>query len=63
LEGIERVQVTVAGQVQDLITGLNEVKIKILNVAPTEPWSPCKPPKVRLPRHQASAKAWRSSSV
>jgi len=34
-----------------------------LNVAPTEPWSPCKPPKVRLPRHQASAKAWRSSSV
>jgi hypothetical protein len=34
-----------------------------LNVAPTEPWSPCKPYKIRLPRHQASARAWRSSSV
>ena len=34
-----------------------------LNVAPTELWSPCKPPKVRLPRHQASAKAWRSSAL
>jgi transposase len=32
LEGIERVRVTVAGQVQELITGLNEVKIKILRL-------------------------------
>jgi transposase len=30
LEGIERVRVTVEGKVRDLITGLNEVKIKIL---------------------------------
>jgi hypothetical protein len=36
---------------------------EFLNVAPTEPWSPCKPHKVRLPRHQTSARAWRSSSV
>ena len=34
-----------------------------LNVAPTKPWSPCKPHKVRLPRHQAAARACRSSSV
>ena len=32
LEGIERVRVTVAGQVRALITGLNEVKIKILHL-------------------------------
>jgi transposase len=32
LEGIERVRVTVAGQVQELITGLNAVKIKILRL-------------------------------
>jgi len=32
LEGIERVRVKVAGQVQELITGLNEVKIKILRL-------------------------------
>jgi len=32
LEGIERVRVTVDGQVRDLITGLNEVKIKILRL-------------------------------
>jgi transposase len=32
LEGIERVRVTVAGQVRELITGLNEVKIKILRL-------------------------------
>ena len=32
LEGIERVRVTVNGQVQDLITGLNEVKMKILHL-------------------------------
>jgi hypothetical protein len=30
LEGIERVRVTVAGPVRALITGLQEVKIKIL---------------------------------
>jgi transposase len=30
LEGIERVRLTVDGEVRDLITGLNEVKIKIL---------------------------------
>jgi len=32
LEGIERVRVKVEGQVQELITGLNEVKIKILRL-------------------------------
>ena len=32
LEGIERVRVTVAGEVHDLITGLNAVKIKILRL-------------------------------
>jgi hypothetical protein len=32
LEGIERVRVTVEGQVRELITGLNEVKIKILRL-------------------------------
>jgi transposase len=32
LEGIERVRVKVAGQVQELITGLNEVKINILRL-------------------------------
>ncbi len=32
LEGIERVRVTVNGQVRDLITGLHEVKIKILHL-------------------------------
>ncbi len=32
LEGIERVRVTVEGEVHDLITGLNEVKIKILRL-------------------------------
>jgi transposase len=32
LEGIERVRVTVAGQVRELITGLHEVKIKILRL-------------------------------
>jgi transposase len=32
LDGIERVRVTVDGQVRDLITGLNEVKIKILHL-------------------------------
>jgi transposase len=32
LEGIERVRVQVEGQVQELITGLNEVKIKILRL-------------------------------
>jgi transposase len=32
LEGIERVRVTVEGKVHDLITGLNEVKIKILRL-------------------------------
>ncbi|MCZ6873983.1 MAG: hypothetical protein O7G88_10715 [bacterium] len=30
LEGIERVRVRVEGKVEELITGLNEVKIKIL---------------------------------
>lgn len=32
LEGIERVRVTVNGQVRELITGLNEVKMKILHL-------------------------------
>jgi transposase len=32
LDGIERVRVTVGGQVRDLITGLNEVKIQILHL-------------------------------
>src|SRR5438128_2319738 len=32
LEGIERVRLMVEGQVRDLITGLNEVKIKILRL-------------------------------
>jgi transposase len=32
LEGIERVRVMIDGQVRDLITGLNEVKIKILRL-------------------------------
>ena len=32
LDGIEPVRVTVDGQVRDLITGLNEVKIKILHL-------------------------------
>lgn len=32
LEGIERVRVTVDGQVRNLITGLNEVNIKILRL-------------------------------
>jgi transposase len=32
LEGIERVRVTVEGEVHDLITGLNAVKIKILRL-------------------------------
>lgn len=32
LEGIERVRLTVDGEVRDLITGLNEVKIKILHL-------------------------------
>ena len=32
MAGIERVRVTVDGQVRDLITGLNEVKIKILHL-------------------------------
>ena len=32
LDGIERVRVTVDGQVRDLITGLNAVKIKILRL-------------------------------
>ena len=34
-----------------------------LNVAPTKPWSPCKPHTVRLPRNQASARACRNSSL
>jgi hypothetical protein len=33
-----------------------------LNVAPTKPWSPCKPHTVRQPRNQAAARACRSSS-
>ena len=33
-----------------------------LNVAPTKPWSPCKPHTARQPRNQAAAKACRSSS-
>jgi 4-carboxymuconolactone decarboxylase len=33
-----------------------------LNVAPTKPWSPCKPHTVRRPRNQAAARACRSSS-
>ncbi len=32
LEGIERVRVTVEGRVRELITGLNEGKIKILRL-------------------------------
>ena len=32
LEGIERVRVRIEGKVQELITGLNEVKIKILRL-------------------------------
>ena len=36
---------------------------KNLNVAPTKPWSPSKPHKVRLPRNQASARACRNSSL
>jgi hypothetical protein len=32
LEGIHRVQVTVQGQVHDLIEGLNDVQIKILRL-------------------------------
>jgi hypothetical protein len=32
LEGIERVRMMVDGQVRDLITGLNAVKIKILRL-------------------------------
>jgi hypothetical protein len=32
LEGIERVRVTVDGQVRALITGLNEVKMQILHL-------------------------------
>lgn len=32
LEGIERVRLRVDGQVRDLITGLHEVKIKILRL-------------------------------
>ena len=32
LEGIERVRLMVDGQVRDLITGLNEVKTKILRL-------------------------------
>jgi hypothetical protein len=32
LEGIHRVQVTLQGQVHDLIEGLNDVPIKILRV-------------------------------
>jgi hypothetical protein len=32
LEGIERVRLMVDGQVQDLITGLNAVKINILRL-------------------------------
>jgi hypothetical protein len=32
LEGIERVRVTVEGEMHNLITGLNEVKIKILRL-------------------------------
>ena len=32
LEGIERVRIQVADQVQELITGLNAVKIKILRL-------------------------------
>jgi L-amino acid N-acyltransferase YncA len=35
---------------------------EILNVAPTKPWSPCKPHTVRQPRNQAAARACRSSS-
>jgi hypothetical protein len=34
-----------------------------LNVAPTKPWSPCKPHKVRLSRHPAAVRACRSSSL
>jgi hypothetical protein len=34
-----------------------------LNVAPTKPWNPCKPHKVRLPRNQAAARACRNSSL
>src|SRR5262249_14613916 len=36
---------------------------RYLNVAPTKPWSRCKPHKVRLPRHQAPARACRNSSL
>ena len=32
LEGIHRIQVTVQGQVHDLIEGLNDVQIKILRL-------------------------------
>ena len=32
LEGIERVRLRVDSQIRDLITGLNEVKIKILRL-------------------------------
>ena len=38
------------------------VRAFYLNVAPTKPWSPCKPHTVRQPRNQAAARACRSSS-
>jgi hypothetical protein len=38
-------------------------EVNSLNVAPTELWSSCQPHKARLPRHQAAARAWRSSSI
>lgn len=34
-----------------------------LNVARTKPHSLCEPRKIRLARHQAAARAWRSSSL
>src|SRR6266446_603127 len=41
----------------------SQVPLYNLKGAPTKPWSPSKPHKVRLPRNQASARACRNSSL
>ena len=52
----------VAGAIKQSARQLCIDLLLYLNVAPTKPWSPCKPHTVRQPRNQAAARACRSSS-
>ena len=50
------------GDANDVVIAHLQEQRYHLNVAPTKPWSPCKPHTVRQPRNQAAARACRSSS-